>query len=217
MERQKADRITCPYCAEFRLGQQVPELAAHLAGRGRVRVLGRAALFPSVSPIAAGHFLVAPVRHVQSMRAASSREAADVKLAIDEVRAGITLGSHEVLTVSEHAAGHSGSRACGIVHAHVHVLPLDINIYSHIESYLHRTLAPLGRGDTQEIMRAVNATSTYLTFGDYSQQTLFAGEDVPSQLVRRLACEQMGRSWDWKRFADWELFDRTLGMAESAA
>src|SRR5262245_55697402 len=68
------DEPSCEYCHEFTGVARRPEIDGYLGSGTRLSIDGSIALFPSVSPLAVGHTLLAPLRHTMSLQLASADE-----------------------------------------------------------------------------------------------------------------------------------------------
>jgi diadenosine tetraphosphate (Ap4A) HIT family hydrolase len=103
------------------------------------------------------------------------------------------------ITIMEHGAINRCQRggAC-IDHAHLHLMPLAANLYP----VLSQRFSFVELESMREIGRLKDAQIPYV----YYQQEGFRGhavqlsQDVPSQLLRRIACQALGQPelWDWR-------------------
>jgi|SRR5215469_3257531 len=107
--------------------------------------------------------------------------------------------SEDPITTMEHGAMNRCRRggAC-IDHAHLHLMPLAADLYPIFgEKFSLDELGPIN-----ELRRFKDAQIPYL----YYQREGFRGhgvklvQDVPSQMLRRIACEALGEPelWDWR-------------------
>jgi diadenosine tetraphosphate (Ap4A) HIT family hydrolase len=103
------------------------------------------------------------------------------------------------VTTMEHGAISRCQRggAC-IDHAHLHLMPLAVDLYP----ILSGKFSFVELGSISELRHFKDARTTYL----YHQREGLRGnsvklsQDVPSQLLRRIACHALGQPelWDWR-------------------
>ncbi|MFE9579861.1 HIT domain-containing protein [Nocardia sp. NPDC006044] len=198
----------CEFCREQSGVARRAEIDAHLGSTSRITQVHGITVFPSVSPLAPGHLLLAPVRHVRSTKECVPAEVRAVSAALDWTRS--LLADRDAIVSFEHGVGATSSAGCGIVHAHIHVLPLPSEVRVRTLRRLMASLTLLARGTREEVCAALRPGQSYLMFGEVDDQVAFDGENVSSQLVRKIACEHLGQSWDWRLFDRWAQFDESL-------
>jgi diadenosine tetraphosphate (Ap4A) HIT family hydrolase len=103
------------------------------------------------------------------------------------------------ITIMEHGAFSRGQRggAC-IDHAHLHLLPLPADLYPILsERFSFGELESIS-----EVRRFKDAQISYLYYQreGLSSRGVELSQDVPSQLLRRIACQALGEPdlWDWR-------------------
>ncbi|HTZ97130.1 MAG TPA: hypothetical protein VMB18_12070 [Terriglobales bacterium] len=103
------------------------------------------------------------------------------------------------ITVMEHGAISRCQRggAC-IDHAHLHLMPLAANLYPILSEEF-----PFGElGSIRELQRFKAAQNCYLYYQREGLRShgVQLSQDVPSQLLRRIACRALGKPdlWDWR-------------------
>ena len=103
------------------------------------------------------------------------------------------------ITVMEHGAMNRCQRGGSCIdHAHLHLMPLAADLYPALQEKF--TFGELG--SMSELRRFQDAQIPYL----YYQREGLRGhgakllQDVPSQLLRRIACQALGQPemWDWR-------------------
>jgi diadenosine tetraphosphate (Ap4A) HIT family hydrolase len=162
---------------------------------------GEFVILPTLSPLRAGHILILPRRHVTNLAALPSteRQALLACAKSAEKRLSDRFGSE--LYFFEHGVTGAGL-ACGIDHAHLHILPLSAAtadvVESHIEADFPYQYAS-GLIEGLSFANQVEATSYLLRGTNLDSVRMSLRESIPSQYMRRLIVEAEGRNeWDWK-------------------
>jgi diadenosine tetraphosphate (Ap4A) HIT family hydrolase len=199
----------CEFCLEFAGSSIRDELAAHLSGDTRLRRHGSVIVFPTVSPLAVNHVLIAPIRHCCSTRECSRVEQQHLQNASAQLELQFEDATKDMVFF-EHGVGRSSSRGCGVTHAHLHAVPLPPDCHFAVAQELRSMLTLVAEGSRPELVTAVQGGDSYLVFGTATHSCLFAGEEVPSQLVRQLVSQWFRQDWDWRSFSRWDSFDATL-------
>jgi diadenosine tetraphosphate (Ap4A) HIT family hydrolase len=190
----------CCFCSEF-AGERTefhdlyPDLASRLILDGPNFVV-----MPSLGQLAPGHMLLVPRQHVTSfgeLDVVLRSEALSLYLAWRQ-----TLSEHFSSTVCfEHGSPPGASSGgCGIVHAHIHIVPL---------AGIQPTLPPaMGDGWREssgsvwldEAAAVTRRAGGYLMWhGPGEAPHLETATDVPSQHLRRHVARVLGENrWDWR-------------------
>lgn len=163
-----------------------------------------------LSPLVAGHLLVIPRRDISSFAQVTDDEWADWRV----LRASLVdrLSSHwRTPIVFEHGSTEGMRGSACITHAHLHLLPADVDMMSRIEGD-GLELSPV-RG-FREIPFA--ASSPYFFVEVPGHEPLVARADypaMPSQYLRRVAASELGipdPEWDWGVVVRRELLRETV-------
>ncbi|MGA9643388.1 MAG: hypothetical protein WBQ72_18460 [Terriglobales bacterium] len=117
----------------------------------------------------------------------------------DRVLARLHYICRDPITIMEHGAINRCQRggAC-IDHAHLHLMPLAEDLYP----ILSRRFSFDELGSISELQRFKDEQTSYLYYqreGVLSHAVRLT-QDVPSQLLRRIACQSLGTPelWDWR-------------------
>ena len=154
-------------------------------------------MIASLGQITQGHLLVVPLKHICSLRDLGNEDIREVENLRADVRSTLQ-ETYGACVFFEHGIRTGGSGGCGIDHAHMHAVPVTG------EGVL-KTLTREFRGRSiqclAEIKRSRNPNSSYLYFEDASaQQYIFPVSNLPSQHMRKLVAESIGKSdWDWRK------------------
>lgn len=208
----KYDEPTCCICQEID-SQAVPETIKkrYLITRRLQPWRDAFVVMPSVSPLSAGHLLVFPRRHVRQLAALSRLDGLELQ----------QLAGHLVSSLAscfgppyifEHGASSAPDSACGIVHAHLHLVPLPADIHACLTADVERDF-PADRVDClSSVLCGANRSSAYLLYGSsVGALSLSRRPCIPSQLMRRRIAEKLGSShWNWHDLSGLDEFAATL-------
>lgn len=196
----------CEFCAE--LSHSVPNRFADIYGPSLSRVLIRQSGFvvlPTIGQIFEGSLLILPECHVERMAALPSQQR-ETCLELVEVVVS-RLSSYGNPIVFEHGAAACTNGACGIYHAHLHVVPVphDSGLQCHelmptdqfeTSATLSEALANIAQVEEYLLLRATNREVAYLKITPEFRPL------VPSQWFRRRLAERfdLRRPWDWRLY-----------------
>lgn len=157
-----------------------------------------------------GWLLVVPSRHVTSLAQLSDHEWDDARQLARRARK-LVADEYGVQPITfEHGAAGTGRPAgCGIDHAHLHVVPLDMDVRSqlakvdgdaHAGEWMKISNRPRHL-DGYDYLWVADATGSWVRYSDHQ----------PSQVVRRAIAHDLGQSvWDWKQDLRMDLVDLTV-------
>ncbi|MCH9679804.1 MAG: HIT domain-containing protein [Deltaproteobacteria bacterium] len=122
----------CPFCSN-------DEIMVVLYESDSIRV------FPDVRPVVPGHFLIATSTHYQSMEDQPPVHYQRVRVAQQEIARRVRAGWGPVASAYEHGRSaicrfHASDR--GDTHAHVHVLPTDLDVLVRSQTMEHSQRRP---------------------------------------------------------------------------
>jgi ATP adenylyltransferase len=89
---------------------------------------------------------------------------------------------------------------CCIEHAHLHLMPINIDILSELNNSFEINLINSFRELTH--YRSINASYIFYNSVDGQKIVFKVGRNLPCQYVRRLICNKLGiaEKWDWAIF-----------------
>jgi len=187
----------CDFCDEFADGSE-NAYARRYGQPGRI-VLRSAGfrVFPSLGQIVEGHLLIVPVHHCCALADLPNEQVNDLDFLCRQVR--LTLqDAYNNCVFFEHGIRREGSGGCGIDHAHMHAVPVSAN---GVLDILMRQCGGCDVDNVANINECINPKASYLFFEDASaKRRVFAVERVPSQYMRKLVAESLGKAdWDWRK------------------
>ncbi len=197
---------SCDFCGQIagdsRHNRLLPLLGTRWSRQPLLAARERAVTMPSVGALAEGHVLVCPREHVRSVATADNAAVADVEALAAETRRSLeeltTLPVHGF----EHGSGDDGLRvACSIEHAHLHLLPADVEIRPRLRQLCE--WRPIEPGI--EPLRAAADGREYLLYEAPDGERWLSPTEVgfPSQLLRQVLAAALGREgeWNWREHA----------------
>lgn len=209
--------LTCHFCNEFSGGTD-NAFAARYGGAPSSRTVlatPNFKIFPTLGQITEGYLLVAPFDHygaLADMPPALIQELAELNT---RVRAALS-GTYGPCIFFEHGARSENSGGCGIYHAHLHAVPFieDTEPVSVLrERFGYKTLRSI-----TDIASEANRADSYLYYEDlHSNRYIFEVEYLPSQYMRRLLAEVVGKGeWDWRKYGREEALLSTVRRLSQA-
>jgi HIT domain-containing protein len=170
------------------------------------------------APLADGHVLVVPKRHIRSLGEASETEVEELERLIAWLSSGMrALSGHEPL-LFEHGTADDASTAvavdlssCCLVHAHLHVVPSAVDVVADLEGMGARHLATVGRLSD---LRAARGRDYLFVRVPADDGRIYDAEGLPSQLMRRFAAGEKVTLWNWK---DRLMLSDPVALAEDVA
>jgi ATP adenylyltransferase len=170
----------------------------------------RLAVIPSLGALTFGHVLVVPREHRRSWASASPGERGSLLEILDLLSEELERQTEAPVHIFEHGSSAGGnSIACSVEHAHLHLVPADVDIWSGLVERLRwRELSHL-----EELPYAVGG-SEYLLYcppGGVAHLSLHGEGMIPSQLLRRVLAESLiEANWDWRSEPRLDLVERTF-------
>lgn len=205
-------KITCCLCKEIKSGDFPDEYYQHYPIRQRVCYeTEKFVVLPSISPIATGHVIICPKEHLTSMVLLPQNLKAELCGIVGEIYWYFRklLGP---VYIFEHGVSGESETACGINHAHIHIVPLSENSVIRINERVCREFCTQSVDSLYTFLKEEKEKGTYLLYGhDINKMNVVFDQDIPSQFMRKHISQIIGRrEWDWKKFYGWEDFSRTV-------
>jgi len=187
----------CCICSEISTGEFPKELRRVYPVQRRISPVSENFLaMPSVSPLAPGHVLILPKEHATGFMYLDSHLLEELLGVITRVSAIISQHFGSVYYFEHGVRGRE--LACGINHAHLHIVPLQSEISRRVSETLRADYPASISCEYPSILRERNYVGPYLTFGHDIDKVEIAYGRVPSQLVRKVIAVELGETkWDW--------------------
>jgi diadenosine tetraphosphate (Ap4A) HIT family hydrolase len=201
----------CSFCSEFVRGELPPAFHKHTPVRDRV--MARTALFatlPSVAPLAVGHLMIVPIKHVRGIAQLQPPERSLVIRAAADYAAKLRR-ERDAVAIFEHGVGTGLEGGCGVDHAHLHLVPTSRNTIAEVRRKILLDYREASRYDLPSFLDATSSCDSYMWFGaSDGPVTAVRTHEIPSQYLRRSLGELIGREWDWQRLTHWTDFKASL-------
>jgi diadenosine tetraphosphate (Ap4A) HIT family hydrolase len=190
----------CCYCAELAghrtdFHRLYPDIAS------RILMIDRSfVVMPSLGQLAPGHLLLVPRRHATAFGGLDALRRQTATTVYRALRKSLAQRYGSPVVCFEHGSPPDAvSGGCGIVHAHVHFVPLASRAAATPAS-LGGTWNPASGSWIDEAARLTREGSSYLLWHvDGAAPLLSLAHDVPSQYLRRHVSGLLGTAdWDWR-------------------
>ena len=170
---------------------------------------------PSVGSLLEGWIIAFPRQHVLALSELSPTQWAAYLSELKEVRAAVSDRYGETVLFEHGSAGSARLAGCGVDHAHMHIVPIDLDIRSALAT-MNDVVDELEwtHADGQVPNKA---GQDYLYVEDRSGAWVAYSDSLPGQTVRRAIARAVGaREWDWKANPNRELMANTLSRMRAA-
>ncbi|MDX6584617.1 MAG: hypothetical protein QOI10_3801 [Solirubrobacterales bacterium] len=191
----------CGFCREFAGLDGTPFSTRYdgvLASREVWRGAACCRVLPSIGQLSPGHLLVLPEHHITAFGQLRAEDRREAECAIESLRRFMISQFGPVVLFEHGSNATSASGGCGVLHAHLHLVPTRVQIRN-------RPLPEANwvRVGAQWIDRLADFTDTgqsYVYFRDGLGAARAASvANLPSQLVRRWLATEIGTdAWDWR-------------------
>lgn len=163
------------------------------------------AVLPSLGALIEGWLLIVPKNHALCLGALSQELHSELNI----LRSRVSLALEEcygAVTVFEHGPAQSCHPVgCGVDHAHLHILPIQINLIEGVKEIFSEPLKWEKVGSVQETASLYEAGLPYL----YVEQTPGRGfvtthPNLQSQMFRKVIARHIGKpdQYNWRQFPE---------------
>jgi diadenosine tetraphosphate (Ap4A) HIT family hydrolase len=202
----------CCICGEIDSGSLAEPLSSIYGCKNRLCIEGRAfVVVPSVSPLREGHLLIFSRTHRKNMAAVNVGDRAELMSLLETVVSQCD-SAHRAAFIFEHGVVADGQTACGIDHAHLHVIPLSDPEREALCTRLVSVGPTLAVGTISDLLFGSSHECPYLVYGhDRNSMTLVDATAMHSQHVRRLIGGILHiPEWDWRAYTGVREFQSTI-------
>lgn len=187
----------CEFCDEIAGGSR--NNFSRRYGSNADRIIFRTehiCVIPSLGQIAGGHLLIVPAQHVTSMADLSGDVSFEFAGVYENVRR-ILRDHYGECIFFEHGVRAEGSGGCGIDHAHMHAVPVK---GTGVLDVLRKDFVGYRVGQVGNANDILSQEMSYLYFeSSLGERYVFETPCIPSQYMRKLVCECLGKEeWDWR-------------------
>lgn len=149
-------------------------------------------VFPDISPLAIGHVLVVSKLHYPCYGLADEETLKSLTLAINYITGR---NSSKDWVVFEHGSVFDGRGGSSIEHAHMHILPLKLDLLKLVKDKIDITIE---YGKMEYIYDLAKKGQSYIyLFSSESGSTVIPVEGFPSQFLRMVIAQYSKVNYDW--------------------
>lgn len=186
------NEVTCDFCEEFasRVCAHWPELGCRILYEDE-----DFCVFPGLGALVEGYLLVCTKAHVPSFAYLDEERIKRFQLVLSKTIDAVT-EAYSVPWLFEHGATYSRGRAGGCTdHAHIHILPANVNL----DNAMRDAFQPVALSDWTELSEWKDRPYLLVQTPAGGLAVSSVGETLPSQYLRRVAANAVGRSdeWNW--------------------
>lgn len=153
-------------------------------------------IFPTLGQFTEGYLLIASKTHYRSSAFLPKNIFEELETLTRETRK-ILHDKYGPIILFEHGSLNAiQSGGCCIDHFHFHILPFNGDISSHLNDFPKKQIYYL-----KEIKNQVDTSLAYLFYeNNYSQKFIYNVGVIPSQYLRKIISQEIGKSglWDWR-------------------
>ncbi|WP_136055938.1 hypothetical protein [Microbacterium sp. K24] len=170
---------------------------------------------PSFGALVEGWSIVFPRQHVLALADLRTDDWLAFDLLLASVRARVESRYGRAVLFEHGSAGTGRPAACGVDHAHMHVVPVRMSLRTAITDQLASPEAPWSPvNDRVEPI----AEMDYIYVEDESGRWVIHDRWLPSQVARKAIASHLGLTiWDWKESGNEEIVEATRRALKSAA
>jgi len=164
---------------------------------------------PSVGALVPGWVLVVPRTHAYSTAEFDGEDRASFQALVERAK-DVVASQWGPSVVFEHGSAGAGRLAgCGVDHAHVHVVPIDLDLRESI--FLLGDPFNRLEWEARSEPSGDDRRTDYIWLHDLTGGWIARADVLPSQVVRRAIAKVIGvEIWDWKADPQQSNFDETL-------
>lgn len=193
----------CRFCA---IQQTEPTVLAAEAG----------SVVPSHGSLVEGWTLIVPTSHVLSLAELGDDDWNRFAKLVNDVRRLVVQEYGESVLFEHGSAGIGRPAGCGVDHAHLHVVPISLDIRRAVVA-LGADFATMSWEPAGERPQAPPGVD-YIYISDQSGSWITFADSLPGQVIRRaIASHLRAPQWDWRADHHLEVSARTLNRLGRAA
>jgi diadenosine tetraphosphate (Ap4A) HIT family hydrolase len=187
----------CPFCREFQ-GGTLPELCDAGIDSRILHETNRFVVMADISPLVPGHVMIVPKAHILCYGAVEDTARDEFSGIVNATRT-ILKEYYGPSVLLEHGTSSLAPVADHVTHAHLHIVPADIDICDSFVSFNTTTIANLS-----DLSHWAARDEEYLYFESCAGERIVADRivDIKRLFIRSEVAKQVGLPdplWDWRR------------------
>jgi len=189
--------VNCPFCRELRSGR-LPDFCNAAIDSRILRETDRFVVLADISPLVPGHVMIVPKAHILCYGAVEAAAQDEFSCIVNATRT-ILREHYGPSVILEHGTSSLEPVADHVTHAHLHIVPADIDIRDSLVNFNTTTIASLS-----DLSRWAARDEGYVYFESCSGERIVADQivDIPRLFIRREIAKRVGLAdplWDWRR------------------
>ena len=187
----------CPFCRELQSGKLPDFIEADIASR-ILHETERFVVMADISPLVPGHVMIVPKAHILCYGAVEDTQRGEFSGLVNAVRT-ILAEHYGPSVILEHGTSSLEPVADHVTHAHLHIVPVDIDIRDSLVNYNTTTIARLS-----DLSRWAVRDEAYIYFESCAGDRVVADRivDIKRLFIRSEIARCIGLPdplWDWRR------------------
>lgn len=162
-------------------------------------------VFPSIGALVAGHVLIIPKHHITAMAFLDANQSLELEEVIEEIGVLLRKIYRKNIIAMEHGVIDENRASC-VSHAHIHMLPIDVNLVELINKEKKKI-------SLKQLLEFRERKDDYLlSTNDLKTYYLCDLGELPSQFLRKIIFDasNLTGSWNWKYDNRIELLKQTI-------
>jgi diadenosine tetraphosphate (Ap4A) HIT family hydrolase len=187
----------CPFCRELQSGKLPDFIDVDIESR-ILHETDRFVVMADISPLTPGHVMIVPKAHILCYGAVEAFAQNEFSGIVDAARTVIT-EHYGPSVMLEHGTSSLAPVADHVTHAHLHIVPADIDIRDCLRDFHTTMIASLS-----DLSRWAARDEEYIYFESCAGERIVADRivNIPRLFIRSQVAKQIGLPyplWDWRR------------------
>jgi len=189
--------VGCPFCRELQSGELPDFLDADIDSR-ILHETDRFVVMADISPLVPGHVMIVPKAHILCYGAVEDTARDEFSGIVNATRTVVT-EHYGPPVMLEHGTSPLAPVADHVTHAHLHIVPADIDIRDSLVNYNTTTIASLS-----DLSDWAARDEEYVYFESCAGERVVADRivNIPRLFIRSEVAKRVGLPdplWDWRR------------------
>jgi diadenosine tetraphosphate (Ap4A) HIT family hydrolase len=189
--------VNCPFCRELQSGKLPDFCDADIDSR-ILHQTDRFVVMADISPLVPGHVMIVPKAHILCYGAVEETARDEFSGIVNATRTVIT-EHYGPPVMLEHGTSSLAPVADHVTHAHLHIVPADIDIRDSLVNFHTTTIASLS-----DLSSWAARNEEYIYFESCAGEGVVADRivNIPRLFIRSEVAKRVGLPdplWDWRR------------------
>jgi diadenosine tetraphosphate (Ap4A) HIT family hydrolase len=192
--------MNCCLCTELNGGEFPLEYRAFYEVEDRICMQTKNFVaIPALTPLCEGHLLILPRDHLTCLSGMERKLADELRIFLSKVADKVT-EQYGTIYYFEHGVVRAGDQACGINHAHLHILPMETNQALAVGKLISQEFPSAKETSFDTVLNSPTPDKAYLMYGaSLNDLQMAESNQIPSQIIRRTVAKICGfQNVGWK-------------------